>query len=97
MPHGAKPHCRPATRRLKLRTSEDAEILAKFRACLRNPEVHDDLLFKNFLRLIDRLHAKLLLGENAARETAELLANAEAVRAENDRRRKPKAAPLKVE
>ena len=97
MPHAAKPLCRPAPRRLKVRTAKDAEILAEFRACLRNPEANDDLLIQTFRHLIDRLHAKILLGENAARETAELLANAEVVRAENARRRKPKAAPLKVE
>jgi hypothetical protein len=98
MVRDAKRHCRPTARRLKLRTSEDAEILAKFRTCLRTPEAHDDLLFKNFLRLIiERVHAKILLGEDTAREAAELLANAEAVRAENGRRRKPKPAPLKVE
>ena len=80
MPHGAKPLCRPAPRRLKVRTAKDAEILAKFRACLRNPEAHDDLLIQTFRRLIERIHAKILLGENAARETTKLLVNAKAVR-----------------
>ena len=58
------------------------ECLAGFLKCLRSPAIRNTVTFQHFLALIDRISAKLDLGETADAELAEVIALKPAIEAE---------------